>query len=218
MKCSWKRRCLASQRLHLGRLVRPVVVEHEVDVEVLLHAPVDALQEADELLRPMPRLALADDEAALHVERSEQRRGAVALVVVGHRRRAALLQGQARLGAIERLDLALLVDAQHQRPVRRVQVEPDDIGHLLLELRVVRDLEPAHKVRLQAGLGPDAPHARRADAHLGRHRSPAPVRRVRRRLVGRLRQHLEPDLPRQRFLAGSGASCRATSPSTPSAM
>ena len=131
-------RMLGEPRLHLGRLVRPVVVEHEVDVEVLLHAPVDPLQEADELLGTVARLALADDEAALHVERGEQRRRAVALVVVRHRRGAALLQRQARLRAVERLDLALLVDAQHQRPVRRVHVEPDDIGHLLLELRVVR--------------------------------------------------------------------------------
>ena len=117
----------------------------------------------------MSRLALADDKATLHVERGKQRGGAVALVVVGHRRRAALLQGQARLSAVERLDLAFLVDAQHQRPVRRVHVEPDDIGHFLFELWVVRYLEPAHKVRLQAGLGPNASHARRADAHLGRH-------------------------------------------------
>ena len=38
-------------RLHLGRLVRPVVVDHEMDVEVPLHAPVDPLQETDELWR-----------------------------------------------------------------------------------------------------------------------------------------------------------------------
>jgi len=131
------------------------------------------------------------------------------LVIVGHRRRASLLQGKARLRAIRRLDLALLIvlkarlrhDAKNQRPIRRVHVEPDDIGHFLLEPRVVRYLEAAHKVRLQAGLGPDAPHARRADAHLGRHRSPAPVCRVRRRLVRGLREHFEPDLPRQGFLA-----------------
>ena len=40
------------------------------------------------------------------VERSEQGRGAMALVVVRHGAEPALLQRQARLGAIESLDLA----------------------------------------------------------------------------------------------------------------
>ncbi len=149
----------------------------------------------------MARLAFADDEAALHIERGKQRGRAVALVVVGHGAGAALLHRQARLGAVERLDLALLIDAQHQRLVRRVQIEADDIGDLLLELRVVGDLERLDEMRLEAGLGPDAPHAGRADPHLGRHGSPAPVRRVRGRLVGRLGQHLVLDRGRQRLLA-----------------
>ena len=34
-----------------------------------------------------------------------------------------------------RLDLALLVDAEHDRRLRRVQVEPDDVTHLLDEQR-----------------------------------------------------------------------------------
>src|SRR3954471_12909951 len=74
-------RMLGEPRPHLGRLVRPVIVEHQMNVEVLLYAPVDPLQETDELLRPMARLALADNEATLDVERSEQRRRAVALVI-----------------------------------------------------------------------------------------------------------------------------------------
>src|SRR5262245_38460256 len=84
---------LAEPTLHRLRFVRPVVVEHKMDVEVGLHAPIDALEEADELFGAMPRMALADDEAPLHIERGEQRRGTVALVIVGHRRRTALLQG-----------------------------------------------------------------------------------------------------------------------------
>jgi hypothetical protein len=34
------------------------------------------------------------------------------------------------LGTFQRLDLALLVDAQHQRVVRRVQVQAHDVGQL----------------------------------------------------------------------------------------
>jgi len=85
----------------------------------------------------------------------------MALVIMGHRRRASLLEGQARLRPIERLDLGLLIDAEHKAAIRRVEVDADDLGHLLLEQRVVRDLEPFHDVRLQPSIGLYAPHARR---------------------------------------------------------
>lgn len=57
-------------------------------------------------------------------------------------------------------------------------------------------------MRLQARLGPDAHHRRRADAGGLRHARPAPVRGVWRRRVRRLRQHLELHFFRQRRLAG----------------
>jgi hypothetical protein len=94
---------------------------------VFVDDAVNDFKEPNEFLRTMTRLALAGDEASS----GEQRRSAVVLVVVCHGRRAALLQRQGRLRAVERQDLALLVDAQHQRSIRRVQVEAnDDIGHL----------------------------------------------------------------------------------------
>jgi hypothetical protein len=48
------------------------------------------------------------------------------------------LQRQAGLGAIERLDLPFLVDAEHDRVRRRIDVEADDIPQLGHELRVAR--------------------------------------------------------------------------------
>ena len=71
-----------------------------------------------------------------HVESRKQGRGAVALVVVRHRAGAALLHRQARLGAVERLDLALFIDRQHQGFVRRIEIKADDVLDLLDELRV----------------------------------------------------------------------------------
>ena len=107
----------------------------------------------------------ADDGAVEHVQGGEQGRGAVPLVVVRHRAGPALLQRQARLGAVERLDLALLVDRQHDGVGRRIDVEPDDVAQLGGELRVVGELELPHPVRLQAVGAPDALH--RADADAG---------------------------------------------------
>ena len=81
--------------------------------------------------------------------RGEQVRRAVALVVVGHRPSPARLHRQARLGAVQRLDLGLLVEAEHHRPLWRIQVEPDDVDELLLEVRIVGDLEGLDLPRLE---------------------------------------------------------------------
>ena len=70
----------------------------------------------------------ADDRAVEHVERGEQRRGAVALVVVGHGAGATLLHRQAGLGAVERLDLALLVDREDDGVGGRIDIEADDVA------------------------------------------------------------------------------------------
>jgi hypothetical protein len=72
---------------------------------------------------PMARHALADDLAVEYVEDGEQGRHAVALVVVGHRPATAPPDRQSRLGAVECLDLRLLVDRQqgttHFHPTRQ---------------------------------------------------------------------------------------------------
>ena len=101
--------------LDLRVLVRGVVVEDRVDHLAGRHRALDGVEELDELLMPVVRHAAADDLAVEHVEGGEQRRRAVALVIVGHRAALAGLQRQAGLGAVERLDLALLVDRQHHR-------------------------------------------------------------------------------------------------------
>ena len=67
------------------------------------------VEKADELLVPVLLHAAADDRPIEHVECGEQRGRAVALVVVRHGTAAARLDWQARLGTIQRLDLALLV-------------------------------------------------------------------------------------------------------------
>jgi hypothetical protein len=38
--------------------------------------------------------------------------------------------------------LGLLIEAEHHRPGRRIQIEPDHVDQLGLEVRVVADLEP----------------------------------------------------------------------------
>ena len=57
--------------------------------------------------------AAADDLAFQDIEGGEQRSRDMALVVVGHGAGTALLHRQSRLGALQSLDLRLLIDAQH---------------------------------------------------------------------------------------------------------
>ena len=58
------------------------------------HFCLDGVEEADELLMPVPLHIAADHRAIEHVERGEQRRRAVALVVVRQRGPSAALQRQ----------------------------------------------------------------------------------------------------------------------------
>ena len=80
--------------LHGGVIVRGVVVQDQMHLEVARNFAVDGLQEDQELLVPMAGQALTDHRAGQHVQRGEQRCGAVALVAVGHRRGPTRPQGQ----------------------------------------------------------------------------------------------------------------------------
>ena len=90
---------------------------------------------------PMARLALRDHCTIEDVERRKQRRGAVAKVVVSDAFDVAQPHRQHRLGALQRLDLALLVHAQHQGLVGRIEVEAHHVAHFLHEERVGGELE-----------------------------------------------------------------------------
>src|SRR4051812_38802900 len=95
---------------HLRMLVGCVVVDDGVDRFWGRHLRLDGIEEADELLVPVSLHVAADDGAVEDVEGGEQRGCAVTFVVVGHRSGAARLHRQTGLGAVERLDLALLID------------------------------------------------------------------------------------------------------------
>jgi hypothetical protein len=100
----------------------------------------------------------------------------MALVVVGNGAAAAALERQARLGAVERLDLALLIDRKHDGMGRWIDVEPDDVAQLGGEVRVVGELELPQTVRLQPMGAPDPLHGADADPDLRSHCRRGPMR------------------------------------------
>ena len=133
--------------------------------------------------------------------KSKQRRRAVALVVMGHRPAFSGLKRQARLRAVERLDLALLVDRDDHRVLGRVHVEADDVLDLLGELGIVGALEGANGVRLQPVRLPQALNGAQADADGFGHRAAGPMRRLARRLGAGQVQDLGDNLGRKRSAA-----------------
>jgi len=167
----------------LGVLVASVIVEDHVDELAGRDLGFDRIEEADELLMPVPLHAAADDLAFEHVEGGKQRGRAIALVVMGEGTATAGLQRQAGLGAIECLDLRFLVDAEHDRVRRRIDIEADDIPQLGHELGVARQLELTDPMGLQAVRPPDALHRADADAGRFRHHLGRPMRGFARRIA-----------------------------------
>jgi hypothetical protein len=101
----------------------------------------------------------------------------VADVVVGTAFDQVRLHREHGRGALQRLDLRLLVTAQHSSVLRRVQVQPDNVEDLRLQLRIGREPERARPPRLDpirpprlgdrrvANLQPCSQQARRPVTH-----------------------------------------------------
>src|SRR5580692_7680121 len=103
-------RMLGEPGQHLRMFMGGIVIEDGVDHLADRDGPLDGCDEADELLMPMARHAAADDLAFEHAERGELGRRAVAFVIVREGCAFPPLQRKTRLGPVERLDLAFLVD------------------------------------------------------------------------------------------------------------
>ena len=72
----------------------------------------------------MPWLALGDDLAGGHVQGGKEVGGTVTDVAMRDAFDVSEPEGQERLGSLQRLSLAFLVDAEHHRVVGRVEVDP----------------------------------------------------------------------------------------------
>ena len=135
---------------HPPVFVGGIVVDDGMDHFSRRNLRLDRIEEADELLMAVTLHVAADDSAVEDVESREQRGGAVAFVVVRHRPSAARLHRQPRLGAVERLDLALLIDRQNDRMGGRIDVETNNVLELRRELRGGRQLEGSLNLLSQA--------------------------------------------------------------------
>jgi hypothetical protein len=155
-----------------------IVVADQVDLFFLGDGLVDQAEKLQPLLVPMPLLAEAEDLAVKGVQSRKQRCCAVAFIVMRHRLAASFLQWQPGLGSVQGLYLALLIDAQNQRMLRRVQIQADDCFQLTGKIRITTYLEGLDQVRFESMRVPDASHAGLADTNFPRHSARGPMGRV----------------------------------------
>src|SRR6185312_16162953 len=209
----------------LWRGVRGEVVQDDMHIQIARNRGIDLFEKPQHVGTGMALAQIGQDLAGGDVERREQIDRAVALVIMGHRPRPARLHRQRRLGAVQRLTLGLLVEAEHRRPGRRIQVQAHHIDQLLLEPRVVADFERLDPPWFETVVGPDLGHRVLADPHAPSQRAGAPMRGpVRRALVVGQAQHLFDCARRQARLAsaalGDPAHCHDSllgEPETPAA-
>src|SRR5579863_2974243 len=183
----------------LRALVSGIVVDNDVDGLFLWHPGIDSIEEADELLMAMALHALAEDLALKDIESRKQGSYAMPLVIVGHGAGAAVLHRQPRLGAVQRLNLAFLVDRQHDSVVGRIDVETHDLLELGGKSRIIGQLELTHQMRSQAVSAPYPLHRTDADPCRLSHGRAGPVACRRRRSRQRHGHHALCHLGAQRW-------------------
>ncbi len=105
------------------------------------------------------------------------------LVLVGEARECpAVGQAEPALGTFEGLNVGLLVDAQHERALGRVEVQPDDVGRLGGELGVRADAPAPSPAQADPVAPQGPPYLVRTDvAQVGREERAGPGRVARRR-------------------------------------
>jgi len=81
-------------------------------------------------------IAVADYFTGEDIQRGKKSRRPVSLIIVGHCAAATFLQRQPGLGALQSLNLALLVHTEHDRLVGGIQIKPDHVGEFLEESRI----------------------------------------------------------------------------------
>src|ERR1700733_11378550 len=107
----------------------------------------------------------------------KQRGCAMPLVVMATPGNLAGPHGQHGLAAVQRLNLAFLVDAKHDCMLWGRHVKADDIAHFGNEVRIGRKLE-CLDLRLQAKRPPDALHGRDRDSRRLGHAARTPMRGI----------------------------------------
>jgi hypothetical protein len=139
-------------------LVSRKIVEDDVDLLLIGTQSDDFLQEDNEILTGVPCGGFAMNAAGSRVQRCIQGERSVPLVFESVAFGATGRKRQDRIEPIQSLNRRLLIDTEHSGMMGRIQVQPDDVGSLGFEIRIIAGHVALQPVRLQSGLSPDAMH------------------------------------------------------------
>ena len=165
----------------LGLVRREVVGDH---MDLLASGLVrhEVSEEGHELLRGVACSRPAQDLSALRVEGGIERQRAVAVILEAVALEAPRRQRKNGVQAVQSLDGCLFIDTEDRGVLRRIQVEPEDIRSLALEVRVVGGHVALNPVRLDTRALPRTGHCHVWQYHRLGEPADAPVRRT----IGRL--------------------------------
>ena len=182
-------RVAGEPQLNRGMFVRGVVVGDQMPGLTLGDLAINQTKDRQPFLVPRPRQAGGADGALRDIEGGEERGGARARVVVCQRATPALLHGEAWLGAIQRVDRAVLIHAEDHGMLGRVQIQAHHILQLVLEVRSLAEREGPDSVGFQTISRPDPLHERRIRPQVPSPGAGRPVGGARRCRLGRRLQH-----------------------------
>src|ERR1700704_6399172 len=123
----------------------------------------------------MASSGLAKDFAASGIKGSIKRKGSVAVILKTMSLGPAWRKRQNRIQAVQGLDSSLFVYAKDGGMIRRVQIEADNVGCLLLKVWILAKHVPAQPVRLKAVPSPNPRNGHVIGAELGRQSTAAPL-------------------------------------------
>ncbi len=188
--------------LDLRMLMRAIVIHNQVKVEPGWSFPIDLLEKSQPFHMGVLGFGSRNDLALQIAQGRKQGDRSMPEVIVSLGANVTDSQRQARLTAFQCLALALFVAAEHQRLVRRMEVQPDHIPKLALKVGIRRHLEDPRQMRLQLILFPNLMHTVTRNPHRPGHTPHAPATSVRGRL-GDAGDHLLDFRHRQPRLAPS---------------
>lgn len=111
------------------------VVHHQMQLLIRIR-PRHMFEKHEKLLVTVPRSANSGHLAGRNLQRREQCGGAATDVVVSLLLGDPDLHRQRRSHPIQCLNLRFLVHAEHDRVLRRIEIQPDDVGHLRNQFRI----------------------------------------------------------------------------------
>ena len=128
----------------------------------------DLGKKVDELGAGMALSGLAKDFSASGIKSRVKGKSSVAVVLKTMGFGPAWRKGQNRIVAVQGLDSTLFVYAKDGGMIRRGKIKADDVGGLLLEVRILTKHVTAQPVRLKAMASPNPRNGHVIGAKLGR--------------------------------------------------